>query len=64
MRVLKFDNRADANFADFEQGREDGGQTNPYFTPGDRTARALDAYNEGYYFACECMADYLDQQED
>jgi len=54
----KFDNPKHPNYSDFEQGREDAGQWNPYFTPGDRTGDALEAYKAGYAFGSECMDEY------
>jgi len=46
------------NHQDYETGRNDGSEFNPYRHPYDRTGIALEAYNAGYDFGLECMDDY------
>lgn len=61
--MSKFDKVGNPYKADFEQGREDGSETNPYNKPGNRTGDALEAYNDGFKFGGECMDEYYDEQE-
>lgn len=49
---------------DFSAGLSDGGDTNPYFTPADRTGESLESYRAGYDEGQECMSEYYESQED
>lgn len=48
----------------FEEGREDGSQTNPVFSPGELQGEPLAAYTEGFKFGGECMDGYQDEMDD
>ena len=62
--MSKFDEFGNPYRADFEQGRDDGSQTNPYYTPLNRAGEALDAYTDGFKFGGECMDEYRDNPDD
>jgi len=49
--------------ADWEAGRQDASQTNPYRNDGDRTGEALAAYESGWEYGEECMRDYYESQD-
>lgn len=50
-------------YSDWEAGREDASQTNPYRHDAGRTGEALAAYDSGWKYGEECMCEYYDEQE-
>lgn len=55
---MNFDHPKHPNFSDWNCGLSDGGETNPYRTPGDRKGVALEAYHAGFDRGLESMEDY------
>lgn len=51
------------DYGDWKQGFVDGTGLNPLRLPGARTGFALDAYNAGYDYGMDCIADYLETQD-
>lgn len=59
----KYDTLVNPYHADFEQGREDASEFNPYFKPGERQGEPLTAYKAGFEFGEACMEAYYVEQE-
>ena len=59
----KFGKFGHVNRVDFEDGREDASQTNPYRHEEGRTGDALAAYNDGWAFGESSMEQYYAEQE-
>lgn len=61
---MKYSHPKHPNHADWQRGMTDGGETNPYFQPGDRTGEALASYKAGYEEVYDAMSEYLNQEEE
>ena len=64
MNAIEYDRINHQNHADFEAGRMDAVDFNPTCNPGTRTGSALDAYESGWEFGCECLGEYFEEQEE